>query len=127
MHWLPVLILRLAALGFLGFGLWLLVAPLSALGPLGIEVTGAAAVTELRAFYGGLELGLAAWLLAASFRPAWVAAALWAVFAINLGIGLARLVGVLVDGAFVPFFAGALAWEFGFAILALVALRKKTA
>ena len=53
--------------------------------------------------------------------------ALWAVFAVNLGIGLARLVGVLVDGAFVPFFAGALAWEFGFAVLALVALRKKTA
>jgi hypothetical protein len=117
------LVLWAAGLGFLGFGLWLLLDPVGALGPLGIEAAAPAARTELRAFYGGLELGLGLWLLAASRSERLRRGALWLVLAVNAGIATARLFGLVVDGEWIPFFTAALAWELGFAALAGLALR----
>ncbi len=117
-------VLALAGLGFLGFGLWFLVDPIGPLAANGISASGAPAATEFRAFYGGLELGLGALLLAASLRPAWRVPGLWLVLAANGGIALGRLVGVAVDGVWVPFFAYALVWELGFAALAAAGLRR---
>jgi hypothetical protein len=118
-----VLVLVLAGLGFLGFGLWFLVDPVVPLAAIGIRAEGPAAATEFRAFYGGLELGLGALLLAAAARPAWRRPGLWLVLAANGGIALGRLLGIALDGVWVPFFAYALAWELGFAALALAGLR----
>ncbi len=116
-------VLALAGLGFLGFGLWFLIDPIGPLAAIGITATGAPAATEFRAFYGGLEVGLAALLLAAAARPAWRQAGLWLVLATNGGIAVGRLIGVAVDGVWVPFFTYALVWEVGFAVLAALALR----
>ena len=69
---LPRLSLRLAALAFAGFGVALLVRP-ELMGMLGLELGRAAAFTEIRAFYGGLELGLALFFALASTRDAWLA------------------------------------------------------
>jgi hypothetical protein len=115
-------VLALAGLGFLGFGLWFLVDPIAPLAAIGITATGAPAATEFRAFYGGLEVGLAALLLVAAFRPAWHGPGLWLVFAANAGIAAGRLIGVAVDGVWVPFFTYALVWELGFAVLAAAGL-----
>ncbi|MFN6997377.1 MAG: DUF4345 family protein, partial [Aquincola tertiaricarbonis] len=100
-----------------------LVDPVAPLAAIGIRAEGAAAATEFRAFYGGLELGLGALLLAAAARPAWRRPGRWLVLAANGGIALGRLVGIALDGVWVPFFAYALVWELGFAALALAGLR----
>jgi hypothetical protein len=118
-----IAVLALAGLGFLGFGLWFLVDPISPLAAIGITATGAPAATEFRAFYGGLEVGLAVLLLAAAARPDWRVPGLWLVLATNGGIAAGRLLGVALDGVWVPFFTYALVWEVGFALLAAIGLR----
>ena len=115
-------VLLLASLGFVGFGAAILVAPAEILGSVGISGT-AAGLVELRAFYGGLELGLGAFLLVAAFKPDWTEAGLWLVAAINGGIATARLFGIALSGEFTGFFAGALVWEIGFTAAALLHLR----
>lgn len=118
-------VLVLAGLGFLGFGVAITWAPAQVLSGVGISGT-AAGLVELRAFYGGLELGLGAFLLACARRPDWQRPGLWLVALVNGGIGVTRLLGIALSGEFTGFFAGALVWEFGFTLLALVALRRKT-
>lgn len=116
-------VLVLAGLGFLGFGLAIVAAPAAVLGGVGISGTPAGLV-ELRAFYGGLELGLAAFLLACAARPAWREPGLWSVALVNGGIAAARLLGIALSGEFTGFFAGALVWELGFTVAAVLALRR---
>ena len=117
-----IILLSLAGLGFLGFGLAIAAAPEAVLAPVGISGT-AAGLVELRAFYGGLELGLAAFLFACAAKPAWRVPGLWSVALINGGIAAARLLGIGLSGEFTGFFAGALVWEIGFTVAAILALR----
>ncbi len=117
-----IVVLSLAGLGFLGFGLAIVAAPEAVLGAVGISGT-TAGMIELRSFYGGLELGLGAFLLACAAKPAWRLPGLWSVALINGGIGAARLLGIGLTGEFTGFFAGALVWEIGFTLAAIVALR----
>lgn len=120
-------LVALAGLGFLGYGIAFLITPEAVLAGAGLQLNGTGAVVELRAFYGGLELGLGLWLIFASLnnrtpneellRPA-----LWLTFASNGGIGCSRLLGLALGGAWIPFFGYALPWELGFATLAAIAL-----
>ena len=96
------------------------------LAPVGISGT-TAGLIELRAFYGGLELGLAAFLFACAAKPAWREPGLWSVALVNGGIAAARLLGIGLTGEFTGFFAGALVWEIGFTVAALLALRGRKA
>ena len=121
-----IAVLSLAGLGFLGFGLAIVAAPEAVLAPVGISGT-TAGLVELRAFYGGLELGLAAFLLACAAKPAWREPGLWSVALVNGGIAAARLLGIGLTGEFTGFFAAALVWEIGFTLAAIVALRMKKA
>ena len=124
MNTFRILVLALAGLGFLGFGLWFLVDPIGPLAAIGITATGAPAATEFRAFYGGLEVGLGALMLVAAAKPQWRIPGLWLVLATNGGIAAGRLLGIAIDGVWVPFFTYALVWEVGFALLAAVAVRQ---
>ena len=121
----PVLLLSLAGLGFLGFGLWLLIDPAGGLAQVQIAATAAPGLIELRAFYGGMEVGLGLFLLACARQPEWRRPGLWLVLLGNGGTGLARLFGIAMTGVFTPFFAGALVWELGFTALAALALRQR--
>lgn len=118
-------VLVLSGLGFLGFGIAIVIDPARVLGSVGISGT-AAGLVELRAFYGGLELGLGAFLVACAWRAEWARAGLWLVALSNGGIAAARLLGIAVSGEFTGFFAGALVWELGFTLAAVLALRSKT-
>lgn len=119
---LPRLSLRLTALVFAAFGVALLVRP-SLLGGLGIELGSPTAVTEIRAFYGGLELGLALWFALASTRDEWLRPALFAQ-AVALGaLMLARLLGMVVDGSAEPLMLLFAAIEAVGVVLAWAALR----
>ena len=60
----------IAALIIAGFGVWLLVKP-EALGGIGINLDGPSARIDIRATYGGFELGVAAFLLVCAARAEW--------------------------------------------------------
>jgi hypothetical protein len=124
MKTLPALLLTLAGAGFLGFGLWLIVDPAGGLATVGIGALSPAGLIELRAFYGGLEVGLGIFLLLCAARPEWRRPGLWAVLLGNGGIGLTRLGSIAASGVFTPFFGAALVWELGFAALAAWALSR---
>ena len=124
----PVLLIALCALGFLAFGLWLLADPAGALAKIGVATTSATGTIELRAFYGGMEIGLGLFLGCCALRPEWQAAGLWLVLLANGGAGLARLLGIALAGASAGGYLGwALAWELGFAALAALALALRPA
>ena len=119
----PTVVLALCALGFLVFGLWLLVDPVGALGKIGIQASDKVGLVELRAFYGGMEIGLALFLGMCLLRPEWQGAGLWLVVLANGGAGLARLLAIFLGGAALRGYLGwALLWELGFATLGGVAL-----
>jgi hypothetical protein len=119
----PTVVLALCAFGFLAFGLWLLVDPAGPLGKIGIEARDATGLVELRAFYGGMELGLGLFLAWCALRPEWRQAGLWLVLLANGGAGLARLRAIGLGGASLSGYLGwALLWELGFAALGGLAL-----
>lgn len=115
--------LWLGGLGFLAFGLAFLVAPLQTFAVAGLPMQGSLAATELRAFYGGLELALGALLIAADLRPGARRHGLILCLASFGGIGLARLLGMVLAGSATPFLWAALATELTLAALAAVSLR----
>jgi len=122
MKLLPAAVLALCALGFLGFGLWLLFEP-AAMEKIGIQATSKVGTAELRAFYGGMEIGLALFLALCLWKPEWRSAGLWLVLLANGGAGLARLLAIGLGGAALGgYLAWALLWELGFAALAAVSL-----
>ena len=117
--------LWLAGLSFLGFGLAFLIAPLQTLASTGIELSGALAAAELRAFYGGLELGLGVLILAADLRPEARRYGLILTAAAFGSIGLARAVAMGIGGVATPFLWFALSTELLLAALALLSLRRQ--
>lgn len=117
-------VLWIAGLSLLGFGAAFVAAPLQTMALAGIVLEGPLAATELRAFYGGLELALGALVLACAVRPARLRDGLWLVFAVFAGIGLARLGGMLASGADTGFLRLALATELGLALLSGIALMR---
>jgi hypothetical protein len=123
MRLFQTLLIWAAGLGFLGFGLWFVIDPIAPMQAMGITVSGVVAPTEIRAFYGGLEIALGLFLLIGSFKRDWRRPALWLVLFSNAGIGLTRLLALLMGGEWHSFFTYALIWELGFALLAIIALK----
>ncbi|MCB1627370.1 MAG: DUF4345 domain-containing protein [Xanthomonadales bacterium] len=117
------LILALSALGLLGFGVWMLIAPQAILAAIGIALQSEAALTEIRAFYGGLEIGLGLALLFCLRSPGWLRPGL-ALSALCYGcVALCRAGGMLVDGSGGGFLLGALAFEASLCVACVWALR----
>lgn len=123
MQLLARLTLWLGGLGFLAFGLAFLVAPLETMAAAGLSLQGDLAATELRAFYGGLELALGTLLIASDLRPGARRHGLILSLASFGAIGAARLLGIALAGSATPFLWAALATELTLAALSAVALR----
>ena len=119
------LALWIGGLGFLGFGIACFVAPVQVLALADLGVNGAAATAEIRSFYGGLEIGLGAFLLYVSMRPDLRRFGLLLMLAAYGGIGLARITAMLIGSVSTPFLWMALAAELGLALLAAIALRRR--
>jgi hypothetical protein len=86
-----------AASGFAGFGLACLIRPKSMLERVDVRAKSARGTTELRAMYGGLELGLGAFFALAAAKNDWSRPAL---LAQTLGLGslaASRLAGIVRD------------------------------
>lgn len=96
---LPKVAVWINAVVFLGLGVWLMVDPVGGLSGVEVTVRNAAGATELRAMYGGLELGLGVFGVLAARRPAWTEPALWAFTLAVGGLGAVRgLSSLLTDG-----------------------------
>lgn len=119
----PRLVLGFYGVCFLIFGVWSLLAPANMAKILGYELTTAVSQAEMRTFYGGLEIGIAVFLLAPFVQPQLYAPALWALTAMGCGFVIGRLTGIFVDGASGGFIYGALVWEIAAAVLGFLAYR----
>ena len=91
-------VLVLLGLMFLGFGLAFLLRPTQMAQMVSIELPEATAKTEIRAFYGGLEIGLAVFLFVCAATGGWIRPGLLAAGLACAGPALGRLVGLWLDG-----------------------------
>jgi hypothetical protein len=85
--------LGLAALMFLGFGAILVLAPEKLESWSGLKATTPQGLTELRAFYGGLEIRLGLFCIACLDKPMWFQAGLAGAGWACAGLAFGRLVG----------------------------------
>jgi len=119
----PVWTLWLCALVFLATGLVFTVTPESMFAAIGLDVPNGSPVTELRAVYGGLEVG-AGIFLALCARRGGVAVELGLVLSFLMLAGLAtyRGIGMGIDSPQVPLMSVLLVLEAAGAVLAVAAL-----
>jgi len=120
------MVLGMSAVGWLGFGVWLYANPLN-LVEVGLTADTGLGRTEVRAFYGGLEIGIAAFLLWCALRRERTRIGLVAAMLTIGGTGLGRLSGIALEG----FQTSTLMWvfvgiELGAASLTGYALRRLT-
>ena len=99
--------LGLGALAFAFFGFMLLANP-QRMGTVGIIADNPDSRAEIRAMYGGLELGIAVFLALSLFRDAWVYPALMFQLLTLSGLGAGRLIGIALERGRV----GRLLWLF---------------
>lgn len=116
------IVLGLTALMHAGFGAAYVIWPVRMARLSKFELTAPMAVTEMRAFYGGLELGWAAFLVICAVRPGWVVPGLVAILCVYAGIIAARVLGIVLDKSGQGLILQILAAECVTAILAGVAL-----
>lgn len=115
--------LILGGFGFLAFGLWLLIDPAALFAAAGAPPPPQVLLPELRAFYGGLEIGLALFILSGLKSNEMLRPALWLVLAAFGGAALARVIGITVDGVFNQYLLIATVIEAALAAAALISLR----
>jgi len=108
----------IAALIFTGLGVWFLITP-TALAGIGIEATSASARTDIRATYGGFELGVAAFLFWCAYREDWHFMGLIAATLFAAGFGVGRATGILLEGGATAFMWALLAVEVVYTACAL--------
>jgi hypothetical protein len=119
---LDVLALLLGGLGFVAFGCLMLVQPQMVMASIGLTLPDGVPTTEIRAFYGGLELGLGGLLLAALAQPGQRRHALL-LGAVSYGaIGATRALSMLIEGHSSTFLTAAVSTELGLAALYVWAL-----
>lgn len=92
------LVLRLSALAFAGIGAAFLFAPASMASFVGVSFAGATADNDIRAVYGGLQLGCAGVLWAASRRSESLHLGLLVQILLFSGLALGRFVSWSVVG-----------------------------
>ncbi len=118
-------LLWLLAIGFAGFGAAYAVRPSDMAALTGIVLPDDSATIDYAATYGGLQLGLAAFLATCALRSQWTRLGLRAGGWTLAGIAGVRLAGiVLAGGDVIPMLYFGLAIEFPVAVLVLLAARE---
>jgi hypothetical protein len=92
------LVLWLSAVAFAAIGAAFLLAPEAMAARVGVSLAGATAANDVRAVYGGLQLGIAAFLAWCVRRPDALRAGLAAQLFTFGGLAAARFVSMLLDG-----------------------------
>ncbi|MBK7976388.1 MAG: DUF4345 domain-containing protein [Deltaproteobacteria bacterium] len=91
-------VLMLGALVFAGIGIGCVLFPAELMSAVDLALPSAVARTEIRAFYGGLELGVAVFLTICAVRSDWVPLGLTALACLMSGMGGVRLIAALAAG-----------------------------
>jgi hypothetical protein len=116
--------LRILGAMTLFFGLLYLFAPTTMTDPTGFGALGPSATTDVRATYGGLQIGLGLFLLWAAAEDARVRLAL-VLQVLTIGaVGSSRALGILLDGEATGVLIGALVFEVLLTIAAIALLRR---
>jgi hypothetical protein len=106
------------------FGLVYLLAPERMTDPTGFGPLGPSALTDVRATYGGFQIGSGLFLLWAAAEAGRMPLAL-VLLALTIGaVALARLTGILIDGSPNDFLLAALATEIALTAITLFVLRR---
>lgn len=96
---LPRTILWIIAFGFAAFGMAFTLWPETMALYVDIQLPTATARTDLAATYGGLELGVACFLMVCASREEWLTPGLWASAMTTGGFAIVRAIGL----AFAPY------------------------
>lgn len=119
------ILLAVQAIAFVGLGLAYFTRPEQMANLSGMLLMAPAAITDVRAWYGGLQIGLAAYLLMAMSRVDLARAALTLMVLLFSALALARIGGLWLDGGLQQTFnLAALLIEVVFAGLSFLALRQ---
>jgi len=116
---IPRVVLLLSAAAFAAFGFAFLIAPTWIGGQVDLHLLSSTARTEVRAFYGGLELGAAAFLFACAERESWREAGLAATGLMLGGAAVCRAASMLFGGPVEPIHYLLLSTEVGGTLVAL--------
>jgi Domain of unknown function (DUF4345) len=116
--------LILAAIVFVLVGLGFLIAPVSWASVVEIALPTATARTDLRATYGGFDLGFGVFLGLCAARAEWIRAGLVALCLAGAGFGGGRLLGIVVEGSASPLMGAFAVLELATTGLALLLLRR---
>lgn len=92
------ILLALQALALVGLGLAYFIRPHEMSNLSGMLLMAPAAITDVRAYYGGLQIGLGVFLLLAMSRLELVRAALMLLVLVYAGLALGRIGGLWLDG-----------------------------
>jgi hypothetical protein len=114
--------LALSALVWLPYGLWCFLRPEFLAEAAGIVASTTTASTELRAMYGGLQMGIGMLAAAAVLAPSLRRPALLTVAFLCTGLATTRLLGVLLDGGLSAYTAAGLFFEILSASIAVALL-----
>ncbi|MEO0575876.1 MAG: DUF4345 domain-containing protein [Pseudomonadota bacterium] len=117
-------VLWLVGLITLAFGALSLVAPQKIAELTQFGLLSAGAITEVRAFYGGVELGLAAFWIAGAIKPTLMRGALVSMVLVWGAVVFSRAAGIVLDGSFNATMGVVLGIEILSAVLAYVALTR---
>ncbi|MEX2556331.1 MAG: DUF4345 domain-containing protein [Actinomycetota bacterium] len=116
--------LRIGGAVFLVFGLLYAVSPETLTDPSGFGPLAPEALTDLRATYGGLQLGIGAFLIWAAYDAARHHAGLMLLAVTISAVAASRAFGLIVDGEATAGMVGALTFEVALSVAALILLRK---
>jgi hypothetical protein len=116
--------LGITAAAFTGFGVACFLRPRQMLAKIDVQPTSSTGVTEIRAMYGGMELGLGAFFAYCAAQKGMERPALLAQIAGLGGLAAARIWSILKDEPGAIMVPLALA-EAGTAVLGIVALRRE--
>ncbi len=113
-----------AALVFFTFGMGFLLVPVQWAEAVDIALPTALARTDLRATYGGFEIGFALFLALCAARTEWVRPGLVALMLAAGGFGAGRLAGIIVERSAGPLMLGFVLIEWAIVGLALYLIRR---
>lgn len=96
------LVLVIIGMSFIGFGLAFVSYPGDMAAMVSIILVEKSARTDIRAIYGGMELGIGVFFLTCAMRRDFVRIGLFASACVLIGMATSRFVGLLLDGFWQP-------------------------
>ena len=117
-------ILALLGVMWAGYGAWCFADPGMLRDIAGIVASRTTGSVDLRATYGGLQMAVGVLLVAGALRAAMTRQVLLTYGVLCAGIGLARLLGALLESEWSGYTVWAICFELGSALAALVLLSR---